>query len=167
VDDQIECAANNERFSRADLVLAEGCINEVGAESIVYPWTQTDELRESTDRFCGDPFFSELQKIRQYFPKAIVVVAGYYPLVSVRSSAFGFSGTRRLASRATKVYTKNHAVSVQQQKKRRPRKEEHDILMENSEVFYQNSKNSLKSAVSRANASGESAIFSRKCLNRR
>jgi len=159
VDEQIECAANDEGFRRADLVLAEGCINEVGAESIVYPWTQTGALRESTNRSCGDPFFAELQKIRQYFPKAIIVAAGYYPLVSTRSSTFGFSGTRRLGSHATKVYAKNHAVSVQQQKKRRPRKEEHDIMVENSEVFYQNSKNSFESAVSRANASGETAVY--------
>ena len=143
VDEQIECAAKDDGFRHADLVLAEGCINDVGAESVVYPWTQTDALRESTKRSCGDPFLAELQKIRQYFPRAIVVVAGYYPLVSARSSTFGFSGTRRLASHATKIYAKSHIASVQQQKKRKPRKEEHDIMVVNSEVFYQNSKNSL------------------------
>ena len=159
VDDQIECAANDEGFRRAELVLIEGCINEVGAESIVYPWTSTGKLRDSTNLHCGDPFFTELRKIRQYFPKATVVVIGYYPLVSAKSSTFGFSGTRRLASHAKKVYGKNHAVSVQQHQKRRPRKEEHEVLVENSEAFYQNSKKSLITAVSRANASGDTAIF--------
>jgi hypothetical protein len=159
VDAQIECAANSDSLRHADLVLMEGCINEVGAEAIAYPWTQTDELRENTNRYCGDPFFAELQKIHQYFPTAIVVVAGYYPLVSARSSAFGFSGTRRLASRATKVYTKNHAASAQQHTKRRSRGEEHDVLVENSEVFYQNSKVSLKSAVARVNQNGETSAF--------
>jgi hypothetical protein len=159
VDEQIECAANSDSFRGAALVLVEGCINEVGAEAIVYPWTEPGALRESTNRYCGDPFFVELEKIRQYFPRAIIVVAGYYPLVSMRSSAFGFSGTRRLASRATKVYARRHTVSVQQQKRRRPRKEEHNIMVENSEVFYQTSKTSLESAVSRANANGETTIF--------
>jgi hypothetical protein len=159
VDDQIECAANDDSFRHADLVLVEGCINEVGAESIVYPWTETDTLRESTRRFCGDPFLAELQKIRQYFPKAIVVVTGYYPLVSARSSIFGFSGTRRLASHAMKVYAKNHIISAQQHKKRRPRNEEHNIMADNSEVFYQDSKTSLESAVRRANANGDAVIF--------
>jgi hypothetical protein len=159
VDEQIECAANSPSFSRADLVLAEGCINEVGAESIVYPWTGTNDLRERTKRYCSDPFLAELQKIRRYFPKAIVVVVGYYPLVSARSSAFGFAGTRRLASHAAKVYARSHTVATPQQKKRMPRTQEHDIMVENSEAFYQNSKNSLRSAVDQANSPGEAFVY--------
>lgn len=159
VGEQIDCAANDEGYRSADLVLVEGCINDVGAESIVYPWTEADALGESTNRYCGDPFFSALQKIRQYFPKAVVVVAGYYPLVSSRSSIFGFSGTRRLASRTRKVYTSKHIVPVSQQKTRKPRREEHDILAVNSEIFYQRSKASLISAVNRANGNGEPAVF--------
>lgn len=82
----------------------EGCINDVGAESIVYPWTQSADLHNSTLANCGRRFYDELEKAHRYFPSAVIVVVGYFRIVSENSSAFGLTGTRRLASHAIREH---------------------------------------------------------------
>ena len=159
VDQQIECASGMGDLSSASLILVEGCINDVGAESIVYPWTETPKLENETDISCGPPMSTELKKIHQMFPEAVVVTVGYYPLVSSRSSIFGFSGTRRLAKHAGKLYVRKHPSALQQSKKHRPRKEEHDILVVNSEAFYQHSKKALEDATGELNSASQSKFF--------
>jgi hypothetical protein len=146
-------------LATADLILIEGCINEVGAESIVYPWTKTSDLRRTTEDACGSPMTAELRTVRQQFPSSVVVVVGYYPLVSGRSSLFGVSGTRRLASRATKIYRGQHPTDQHRLGQKRPRREEHDILVVNSEEFYQDSKTALTGAVETMRSGGDERIF--------
>jgi hypothetical protein len=96
VDQQIACAAANPALASAELILIEGCINDIGAERIAYPWTESGPLITDTDEFCGKTHMGvELKQIAASFHHATVVVVGYYPLISSRSSIFGFSSTRR------------------------------------------------------------------------
>lgn len=161
VEQQVECASTMNGLSRADLILVEGCINDVGAESIVYPWTETEKLKKATEEQCSGPMAAELQKIGQHFPSAVVVVVGYYPLVSEKSSIFGFSGTRRLRKRATKIYSAKHPTAQREPKRMLSRDEEHGIMVMNSEEFYQDSKNALEGAVGAVNETGTRFFFAR------
>jgi hypothetical protein len=160
VDQQIDCAAGIKGLSNSDLILVEGCINDVGAESIVYPWTNTEQLIKATDENCGPNMQHELEKISQLFPHAIVVVVGYYPLVSSRSSIFGFSSTRRLAKHATKVHTGRHPEAAKQPRPSHSRRQEHDIMVDNSEQFYQHSKTAINDAIKAVNkTAGQTRFF--------
>ncbi|HTS08450.1 MAG TPA: hypothetical protein VMP68_22965 [Candidatus Eisenbacteria bacterium] len=159
VDQQIDCASSMPDSATTDLILMEGCINDVGAERIVYPWTQTAELRDRTDQKCGCPMGKELRKVGERFPAAVVIVVGYYPIISDRSSLFGFSSTRGAAKRAIKTYTNKHPEALQQSKHRLPRHQEHGRMATNSEEFYQHAKAALKEAVSQANGANPPRFF--------
>jgi hypothetical protein len=150
VDDQIECSAHTGNLSQADFILVEGCINDIGAESIVYPWTTPKEIDDGATTYCEHEMSKELQKIDRYFPKAIVVVVGYYPLVTLQTPLLGFFGvhsTRRAADYATKVRTQKQPNAAPPPPKHKGRREEGNTITENSEEFYQRSKESLKKAV--------------------
>ena len=157
VDEQIRCAGGMRDLLQADLVLIEGCVNEVGAEDIAYPWTTKEHLRDETKKACDGPMVTELAVVRELFPRAWIVVVGYYPLVSDRSSLFGFSSTRRLARHAIKIHTAKHP-GEQPAKTSRGRKEEHNFLVSNSEEFYQSSKDALTSAIDARAAAGDHKV---------
>lgn len=151
VDQQIDCASSVKNLSNADFILMEGCINDVGAEEVVYPWTDTEQLVRATDENCGPQMQGELEKISRLFPHAIVVVVGYYPLVSSRSLIFGFSSTRRLAKHATKVHKGRRPEARKEPRPSHSRQQEHDIMVKNSEEFYQHSKSAIKDAIKAVN----------------
>jgi hypothetical protein len=165
VDDQIACAARG--LAHPDLILVEGCINDVGAESIALPWTQPGPLKSETEAACGPAMLKELQKIDASFPNAAVVVAGYYPLVSKNSTVFGFfglSGTRRVVNRAKRIrdqkaLTRQKPITPPQPKTSMSHLQEHDRMADNSELFYQTSKKALKEDIQQVNASAPSPRF--------
>lgn len=81
---QVECVPNP---GQVDLVLLNGCINDVGAEVLFDPTTSPEEIgieKLSKDK-CREPIRSLLTRIGKRFPKAIVVVPGYYPFFSDRT----------------------------------------------------------------------------------
>src|SRR5579884_889970 len=61
VQEQGRCAAQHLGLI-PELVLVEGCINDVNATSIVTPWTDTTQIIESTDKFCGDEMLTLLRE---------------------------------------------------------------------------------------------------------
>jgi hypothetical protein len=64
-----------------DLILVDGGINDLGAPKILLPvfgGNITDQART----YCYDPMKKLLAKAHSAFPNAIIVVAGYFPLVS-------------------------------------------------------------------------------------
>jgi hypothetical protein len=158
VDEQIDCAAATAGLDKADLILIEGCINDVGAEDIVYPWTDPQQLKSRTTTWCGH-MVDELRKVGADFPRAHVVVVGYYPLVSYESPVFGWGGTRRLAKHASKVHAGKHPEDRLQAKRKRPRKNERATIADNSEIFYQKSKKSLMESVASMDAGGSARFF--------
>jgi len=158
VDEQIDCAAATPNSPNPDLILIEGCINDVGAEDIVYPWTNSDELESKTIKWCGH-MAGELRKIKTAFPHARVVVVGYYPLVSYESPIFGWFGTRRLAKHSSKVHAARHPADRLQAKQQKPRHEERGIIADNSENFYQDSKKALITSVASVNESTVAKYF--------
>lgn len=152
VHDQIECAAGSANTAEADLILVDGCINEVGAESIPLPWTQKDELRKRINAACGEMMKIELTHLAQRYPRAIVIVVGYYPLVSRQSITGWFRGTERLKKHVKKTYMARHQGVPLPTSPRRTREGERDNMADNSEFFYQHSKKKLNEAVDFVNA---------------
>lgn len=89
VQDQVtmahdEFTAGGMPASDVDLVLVDGGANDVGITTILspLPGITAANVRRLTRQKVGPPMQSLLGKIRYTFPKAKVVVTGYYPPVS-------------------------------------------------------------------------------------
>ncbi|HOB73229.1 MAG TPA: SGNH/GDSL hydrolase family protein [Phycisphaerae bacterium] len=70
---------------RLELVLMDGCINDVGLLRILNTDTQPEALAELTHQFCHDEMLKLLDKTRLAAPAAKIVVTGYYDIVSLES----------------------------------------------------------------------------------
>jgi len=94
VDDAVKSYAEP---SQVDLVLVDGCINDIGARRLLNAASTQDGVRELAQAKCGSPVEALLSKITSSFPNAHVVVTGYYPIISDRTPNDLF--TRALAKR--------------------------------------------------------------------
>ena len=74
---------------RLDLILLNGCINDVGLDTILNPFSTAEEVIERTSQYCGMEMATLLHTVRAQAPQAAVVVTGYYPIVSELSDPFG------------------------------------------------------------------------------
>jgi len=72
-----------------DLVLIDGSINDVGPLNLLSPWRSAEWVEDQAAERCGRQMRNLLLSVLDRFPKARVVVTGYYPLVSSLSA---FSG---------------------------------------------------------------------------
>ncbi len=70
-----------------DLVLLDGGANDVGITTILNPLGLMDlpSLRNSAAQLCGRPMTRLLPQVQAAFPKAKILVTGYYPIVSDQS----------------------------------------------------------------------------------
>lgn len=71
---------------RVDLLLMDGCINDVGLGAILSPDTDDTALADATVRACHEDMLTLLRKVRAAAPRAGIVVTGYYPIVSLEST---------------------------------------------------------------------------------
>lgn len=68
-----------------DLVMLSGCITDVLVGNIVNPAVSIKKLRRDIASFCGEAMQGILEHITQTFPRAQVVVVGYFPIASRKS----------------------------------------------------------------------------------
>jgi lysophospholipase L1-like esterase len=68
--------------SQVDLVLVDGCINDVDARRLLNAVNTPDEIHRSAEAKCGGLVENLLLRITQSFPNAHVVVTGYFPIIS-------------------------------------------------------------------------------------
>ena len=70
-----------------DLVLVNGGINDVGVQYIFNAYTDAQELTDTVQRFCHDDLVILLRQTATKFasPGTIIVVSGYYPVLSAQS----------------------------------------------------------------------------------
>jgi lysophospholipase L1-like esterase len=68
--------------SQVDLVLVDGCINDVDARRLLNAVNTPDEIHRSAEAKCGGLVENLLVRITQSFPNAHVVVTGYFPIIS-------------------------------------------------------------------------------------
>jgi hypothetical protein len=99
-----------------DLVLLNGCINDVGFPVIVNPFTTEKTITKQSAKFCKAGMESLLLRIRNRFPHAVIVVTGFFPIISpatdpdlinkLLEAFFGGSQSRKIVNKATKEQEK-------------------------------------------------------------
>jgi len=72
------------------LILMNGCINDVGVKNLLAASTPLEDLREQVRLNCGEKMQRLLGRVKDGFPKAQVIVTGYYPIVSTQSADNAF-----------------------------------------------------------------------------
>ena len=83
INDQIENAVRSLADpSQIDLVLVNGCINDVDSRRLLNAVNTPDNIRELAQAKCGPPVEALLNRITLAFPAAHVVIFGYYPIIS-------------------------------------------------------------------------------------
>ena len=66
-----------------DLVLMDGCINDVGVAKILNPNTSEGEIGSFTQHLCGGGVMeARLGQIHSRFPNAKILLTGYFPIIS-------------------------------------------------------------------------------------
>lgn len=72
-----------------ELVLMDGCINDVSIATIIDPDTTQDELITGSTRFCRDEMAGLIRNVRDRMPQAPIIVTGYFPIISLASDLMG------------------------------------------------------------------------------
>ena len=72
--------------SQVDLVLVDGCINDIDARRLLNASNTPSGIRELAQAKCGAPVEALLEKVAASFPNAHVIITGYYPIVSEKTS---------------------------------------------------------------------------------
>jgi len=78
-----QCAAAPD--SGVDLVILNGGINDIDIRYILNPFTEEDDLADTTTRFCGKDMAVLIDRTLVRFPAARLVVTSYYPILSPAS----------------------------------------------------------------------------------
>jgi lysophospholipase L1-like esterase len=72
--------------SQVDLVLVNGCINDVDSRRLLNAANTPDGIRELTQAKCGPPMELLLTRISTAFPNAHIIVTGYYTILSEKTA---------------------------------------------------------------------------------
>jgi hypothetical protein len=92
ITEQETCAAAEPVALHPDLILLDGCINEVGALHVAGIGGTTADIHKDTVKYCREPMRNLLTSVTRDFPNATVVVLSYWRIVSDKSNPFGGSG---------------------------------------------------------------------------
>jgi lysophospholipase L1-like esterase len=68
--------------SQVDLVLVDGCINDVNARRFLNAGNTPEVIQALAQEKCGAPVEELLIRIASTFPNAHIIVSGYYPVFS-------------------------------------------------------------------------------------
>jgi lysophospholipase L1-like esterase len=124
-----------------DLVLVNGCINDVDVQHLLNSATKLELLESSIKEACGGRMQRLLRRIARDFPNAHLIVTGYYNIFSDETDHNRF--TRMLVKKLTSR-TKDDEEKSDQEMRRR--------LVAISDLWYQVSTRSLIDAVNIVNA---------------
>jgi hypothetical protein len=126
---------------QVDLILVNGCINDVDVRNLLDASTALDLLETSIREKCGGRMQSLLHRIIRAFPNAHVVVPGYYRIISSLSDDNSFA--RLLVKSLTTQKPEARRMSDKQMRAN---------LVAISELWYQVSTRSLSQAVAAVNS---------------
>jgi lysophospholipase L1-like esterase len=71
--------------SQVDLVLVDGCINDVDVRNLLNAANSSDDVKRMATEKCGMPMQALLRRVANSFPSAHVIVTGYFPIISERT----------------------------------------------------------------------------------
>jgi hypothetical protein len=69
-----------------DLVLMDGCINDVNVGSLLNPATSNDQIASTAVQYCNQRMTATLTQIHAAYKNAKVLVTGYYTIISPLST---------------------------------------------------------------------------------
>ena len=75
-------ASSGVKPEEVNLVLLNGGINDIGFPLIVNPFTQEKKLIKLSKKFCLEEMEKLLLTLNKTFPKADLLVTGYFPMIS-------------------------------------------------------------------------------------
>ena len=122
--------------AKVDLVLVDGCINDVDVRNLLNASVSHDLIRERATNSCGAAMTRLLRRITSAFPNAHVIVPGYYRIVSSETEDNAF--IRLLVKKLAGQTGEGPRMSDKQRRER---------LINNSEEFYTVSNASLQEAI--------------------
>lgn len=126
--------------AKVDLVLVNGCINDVDVRNLLNASVTPDLIRERSADSCGAAMARLLRRITSSFPNAHVIVPGYYPIISEQTEDNAFI---RLLVKKLAGQTGDGRRMTDRDRRAR--------LIVNSEQFYSVSTASLREAVKQVN----------------
>jgi lysophospholipase L1-like esterase len=71
--------------SQVDLVLVDGCINDVDVRNLLNAANSSDDVKRMATEKCGLPVQALLGRVASSFPSAHVIVTGYFPIISEKT----------------------------------------------------------------------------------
>ena len=71
--------------SQVDLVLVDGCINDVDIRNLLNAANSSDDVKRMATEKCGMPMQALIRRVANSFPSAHVVVTGYFPIISEKT----------------------------------------------------------------------------------
>ena len=126
--------------AKVDLVLVDGCINDVDVRNILNASVDRNLIRERAANSCGAAMARLLRRTAAAFPNAHVIVPGYYRIVSSQTEDNAF--IRLLVKKLAGPPTSGERLNDKQRRER---------LITNSEEFYSVSTASLREAIKQVN----------------
>lgn len=134
--------------TKVDLILVDGCVNDVGVSSMLNAALSLESLRPSIEAHCRGNMTELLRRIVVGFPNAQVIVTGYYPSISSETDDNAF--LRLLVKKLARDEegAKNGKARVLTYAEMRQQ------LVALSEEWYRLSTSSLAAAVSQVNLEG-------------
>lgn len=132
---------HKENKTAPSLILMNGCINDVGVKNLLAASTPLEVLRAQARKSCGDDMHVLLQRVRNSFPQAQVLVTGYYPIVSLQTADNAF--LRLLVKKLNNQRPEARHMTDKEMRER---------LIAISEEWYKTSTASLIEAVGKTNA---------------
>jgi hypothetical protein len=127
--------------SQVDLVLVDGCINDVNARRFLNAGNGAQAIAALAQEKCGAPVEDLLARVASTFPNAHIVLTGYYPVISEKTS-------RDLFMRAL---VKRFYAAMSTEARRPSDKEMFDRLSAISKAWYEASNRALTRAVAKTN----------------
>jgi hypothetical protein len=122
--------------SKVDLILVDGCVNDVDVSNLLNAGVTPDWLRERITTSCGTGMHTLLRRVTESFPSAHVIVTGYYRMISNNTDDNAF--IRLIVKKLN---------SGSREARHMTYKEMRDRLITLSELWYKASTASLNEAV--------------------
>lgn len=95
-------AAAARQYQDAELVLLDGCINDVNPEKVALPFplsgADKEEITARAHRWCSDNMLRALRQAEASFPYATVIVSNYWLIISNKSFAVGLALNKKRAN---------------------------------------------------------------------
>jgi hypothetical protein len=130
-----------ENRSKVNLILVNGCINDIDVSNLLNAAAAPDGLREQISNRCGAGMHDLLRRITDGFPRAYVIVTGYYRLISSSTADNAF--IRLMVKKLNNERPEARHMSDKEMRSR---------LITLSELWFRVSTASLGGAVSKVNA---------------